>query len=347
MIRKKAISKLLVAMVVVLSSAPAIAQCNYQLVEEAAQQAGSNTVFLRDFKVQLSEASMDDPVPTGRFPVYLNRDVQYRFTVANAADLAGKAHVEIVRRGQVYATNQIPDTSYVQSFDFMCERSATYQILINFGQGNQGCAAVVMSLVLQDSLTYIEPGVPLETDSLETLHLWAENEMQIATPLGANYSVVASASQGAISTKGKYFYVKPEHIGALEIYVRILDIEGKEVEVDTAFYEVELPPLPQIVLPGEQAGTLSLRNIMGQSEVELRQYFNTEKPFYYLKQFAISGDANGFSSLTSYDKFLTAQQVAYIRKLKPGDKIFVVQPKFIDRDKNLHTGGTRQIIIVE
>ena len=93
MIRKMNRKKLWFMLIFLFSGITAYTQCNYQLVEQAAQLAGSNTVYIREFKVRLSEASMDDPVPTGRFPVYLNEGVNYRFTIANAANIEGKAMV--------------------------------------------------------------------------------------------------------------------------------------------------------------------------------------------------------------------------------------------------------------
>lgn len=346
MIRKMNINRFTQVLIFLLIGVSVFAQCNYQLVEEAAQMAGSNTVFLRDFKVRLSEATMDEPLPTGRFPVYLNEGVNYRFTIANADSVNRGTNVELVRRGQVYVSNSGSESN-LNKFDFACERSATYQLQINFGQGKEGCAAVVMSLILDDSLSYIEPGVPLVSDSLETLYLWMENEVQIATTLGADYIVNASVSQGNIQKKGNYFYIEPEHQGKLEVFVEVKDKDGKFMEADTAQYIIERPPLPELVLPNESAASISLREFTGMGDVELVNYIDSEKQFYWLKHFTIANNESGLGSITSYTKGLTIQQINFIRKLKSGDSFYLLQVQFTDSEGNHYISSSKRIFIVD
>jgi hypothetical protein len=325
----------------------AYSQCNYQLVEKAAQLAGSNTVYLRDFKVRLSEATADDPVPTGRFPVYLNQGVNYRFTIANAAEAMGNAHVELIRRGQVLASNSEFDMLNQNSFDFICERSANYQVQVNFGEGKEGCAAIVLSLVLDDSLTYIKPGVPLETDSLETIYLWTENEVQIATTLGKGYTPAATVSQGSITQRGKFFYIEPKEEGQLVLIATILDNEGRVAEGDTLIYKVDYPPYPLIELPGERNGNIDLREFRGFSKVNLFYFNDAHEHIYSLKQFTLSLDRVGVSALQSYSEELTVEQIQFVRQLKPGDSFYITDALVTDPEGQVHRLNSRQIYISE
>lgn len=345
MIRKKIMNKLALALFLLCGGISIYGQCNYQLVEEAAQLAGSNTVYLRDFKVRLENASIDDPVPTGKFPVYLNKGVHYRFTTANSADADGKAYVELIRRGQVYASNH--EEEYAHSFDYTCERSATYQLQINFGEGGEGCAAIVMSLILQDSLTFIEPGVALESDSLETMFLWARNEVQIATTLGSDYTLEVILSQGTYTKEGKAYVIRPKEVGSLDVFVNTYNREGEFVEGDTVTYIVEIPPLPLLTLPNERAGVISLRDIYSRNNVGLEYYVEVDDGTYELVKFTVAKSEISMSELTSYDTQLTLQQVDFIRELKPGDSFYLTNIQFRDVDGKIRTAQNRKIYIID
>jgi hypothetical protein len=322
-------------------------QCNQHLVEIAAEQAGTDAIYIRDFKVKLSVGNMDNPSPTGKFPVFLNKGVNYRFTVANAEEFQGKAIVEIVRRGQTYTGNYNFDTkNYQNSFDFECPQSSTYQILINFGEGKEGCAALVMSMVLQDSMTYIEPGIPAKSDSNGVMYLWADNKMQIASTAGKDAELHVSVSQGSLNKQGKYYIVRPETTGELNVMARVL-LEGKEVEKDSITYRVEIPPLPSVILPGESFGVLYLKNFSGFGQVELSYPVEMDVEPYILKQFSISTDREGFNSIYSNGDKLSPQQINLIRKLKPNDKIYIINTILIDPEGKEHQAVTREILIVE
>lgn len=346
MIRKKILNSLVLALLLVYSGVDVQGQCNYQLVESAAQEAGSNTVYLRDFKVRLADASIDDPVPTGKFPVYLNKGVNYRFTVANSAENNGKALVDLIRRGQVYAANYSTD-GYATSFDFVCEKAATYQMQISFGEGGEGCAAVVMSLILQDTLNYIEPGVPLKSDSLETLHLWIENEIQIATTLQGNYNFDVFVSQGEIVKKGAFYIVKPAEEGELDITVHVLNEAGDIVEGDTVTYFVDKPPLPVLTLPKERVAAISEKDFVGSDEVKLEYFVAHTEDLYLLKRFTIARTEMAVNGLISYDSRLTMEQAEFIRGLKAGDTFYITDIQMVDPDGVAHTAASRRIYITE
>jgi hypothetical protein len=252
-----------------------------------------------------------------------------------------------MRRGQSLASNTDSDTANNTSFDYKCERSATYQVQINFGEGNEGCAAVVLSLILQDSLTYIEPGKPLKSDSAETLFLWVKNELQIATDLGYDFEVEASVSQGEILQEGRFFNIIPAYPGELYVYAKVYNRKRELAESDTILYFVEKPPLPEIVLPSESAQSISLRNFRGRNSVRLSSYQEDSEKVYQLKQFGISGSTNGINELVSFDQKLTYQQVDFIRTLTPGDSFYIINAHFEAPDGNTYTGITKQIFIME
>lgn len=326
--------------------ATVMAQCNQSLVEKAAQKAGSDAVYIRDFKVKLSEGTMDEPSPTGKFPVYLNKGVVYRFSVANAIEFSGKAFVEISRRDQVYAGNYDFTTKiYSETFDFVCDRSTTYQVLINYGDGKEGCSAIVMSMVLQDSMAYIEPGIPAKSDSAGVIYLFADNQMQIASSAGRGATLEVSISQGTIEQKGQYYIAKPVVLGDAWIRVEVKQNQAI-IETDSVLYKVEYPPLPNVVLPDETAGTISLSRFSGLGNVELFGAMDNNE-FYILKEFALAPDNNLVSELLSDGNQLSPQQIFMIKRQNPGSKIFIRNITFIDPSGKMHKGLSREILIKE
>jgi hypothetical protein len=324
-----------------------LAQCNNQLVEKAAAQAGADAVYLRDFKVKLSQGSMDDPSPTGQFAVYLNKGIVYRFSVANDAALSGKAIVEISRRGQAYAGNYNFDSKSIEeTFDFLCERSSTYQILINYGEGKEGCSAVVMAMVLQDSMSYIEPGIPTKSDSAGILYLWMDNKLQVASSVGKDARLEVTVSQGEIRKEGQYYLVRPAVRGELKVNVKVYN-NTVLADSDSVNYTVEYPLLPLLILPDENAGTLSLGTFSGFGNITLLNSDEGEKSPYRLKQFSLSAGIDKFNELISDGDKLSQQQISFIRKLKPQEKLYLQNILFIDPEGKEHKGSVQEIIIQE
>lgn len=306
------------------------AQCNQQLVDKAAELAGTDAIYLRDFKVKLSEGNMDNPTPTGKFPIYLNKGVNYRFTIANAVEFEGKAFIELSRRSQLYAENKpTDDGGYINSFDFPCYRSGTYQLLLNFGTGKAGCAAIVMSMVLQDSMEFIEPGVTPVSDSAETIYLWAANKLQIAYSDTRDADFQVQVSQGTIDRRGQYYLVTPEHKGDLLVKVDVFENDSL-VESDSVLYQVVPPPYPKILFSKGGNFNISKRGIRLLDEVILEYPVELDFTPYTLKSFSLSLDPTGFKREDSNGKKLSLRQIDMINDLNTGDRIYVVDPVFED-----------------
>lgn len=334
------------SMLFMLISAVLYPQCNQQLVEKAAGMAGTDAIYLRDFKVKLSEGNMDEPAPTGKFPVFLNKGVNYRFTVANATEFEGRAYLELSRRGQSYIDNMNPETGqYQNSFDFSCPRSGTYQLLLNFGSGNAGCAAVVMSMILQDSMEYIEPGISTVSDSAETLFLWAENELQIATSEGRDVELRVSVSQGNIKDNGRFYSLKPEHIGELKVKVDVL-VNDTIAESDSVLYQVVYPPLPNIIFPGYNTNSISKRELTFNQGIKLEYPVDIGIEPYVLKNFSVSKERTGFKRETSEGNKLSYRQISIIKETPTGDAIYL-NVTFEDINGKTHTLNMIEYVVRE
>jgi len=61
-----------------------------------------------------------------------------------------------------------------QFFEFACDKSGTYQVLMSFLEGKRGCAIGIMSMILTDSLTTTANISYAGKENLETLYIGLE-----------------------------------------------------------------------------------------------------------------------------------------------------------------------------
>lgn len=124
------------------------AQCNQELVNKCALGVGDNATYLKEFRVKLKAQKRGGPRPTARFTVVLNRDAHYRFSLCRAMDYDGEPILELYDANRMLAsTYDIRTGREVQAFDFICRKSAIYQVFIYFKEGEEGCAVGILSLV--------------------------------------------------------------------------------------------------------------------------------------------------------------------------------------------------------
>lgn len=322
-------------------------QCNQQLVDFAAEKAGTDAIYIRDFKVRLSKGTMDTPSPTGKFPIYLNEGVSYRFTIENAREYSGNAYVELERRGQTYANNySFEGGTIMESFDFECKRSATYQLLINFGDNKEGCAAVVMSLIMKDTIIFIEPDIPFVSDSAETMYLWVKNELQVASSEDRYAEFKIDVSQGSVQKQGRFYIIEPAHTGNLMVKVDVFK-NNKLIESDSLDYEVILPPLPNLGFKGIYTHQIASRDLYRIKEVILNYPVEMDSSIYRLEKFALTESVSSFNRYVSYSGNLTIEQQTFLAKLKPGQSFFLADIIFTDPDGQKHYPAPIRFNVVE
>ncbi len=122
-------------------------QCNEKLIDIAVSQNRGAT-YLKDFKVKLPATPKNKPIAIAKYQIVLNGGNHYRLNIAKASEFEGTPII------QLYEGSKLLGTSYLTSkdkdykmFDFLCQKTATYQIFISFKDGSAGCAAGILSLV--------------------------------------------------------------------------------------------------------------------------------------------------------------------------------------------------------
>lgn len=122
-------------------------QCNEKLIDIAVSQNRGAT-YLKDFKVKLPATPKNKPRAIAKYQIVLNGGNHYRFNVTKAKEFEGIPIIQLFEGSKLLGTSYISskDKDY-KMFDFICQKTATYQIFISFKDGNSGCAAGILSLV--------------------------------------------------------------------------------------------------------------------------------------------------------------------------------------------------------
>jgi len=123
------------------------AQCNKDLVEIAKSKLTDSEVFIKEFKVKLKKADVNDPAPVAKFSQKLEKGHKYRFRIES--DKTENNSNGILR---IFENNEFLGTTYEEkrdechdSFVFVCEKTMEYKLLVTFHNGEAGCAVVVVS----------------------------------------------------------------------------------------------------------------------------------------------------------------------------------------------------------
>jgi len=140
----------LIALVSIMAFVPdkVLGQSGSKLVELCTSTAGDDATYLKDFFVQLDAAGPDGKAPEQRFTMVLSKNTEYRFTVCNAEGSPGKAMVQLYDISKLYASTYNPQTGQsFQSFNFQCQKTGAYHLIVSFLDGKKGSAVVIVSFI--------------------------------------------------------------------------------------------------------------------------------------------------------------------------------------------------------
>jgi hypothetical protein len=118
------------------------------LVSKCAMSAGSNTTYLKDFRVQLGQGSQQAELRYKQvFP--LSKNMRYKFTLCNAENSKGELIMRIKDDAGklVLASFDQKSGKTFPSVEFLCNKTGTYQIYFDFLNFQQGSGVGVISLV--------------------------------------------------------------------------------------------------------------------------------------------------------------------------------------------------------
>ena len=300
-------------------------QCNSRLMERAAAQSGTDALYIRDFRIKLDEGTMKKPSPVGRFQVFLNEGIRYRFNVANATEYEGKAILQLYDRsrmlGSTFDTEQKDDK---QLFDYVCDKTGSYQVLMSFSEGKKGCAVGVMSMVLNDTMTVPErKTAENNSKDMESLYLGIDNELNIAATNIPGGSLQVSISQGTITGSDGRYIARVVKKGIATVRVIALNRKGNVSEKDSMEFMVRDLPLPIATFGGLYQGMISTRDIDRITEIKLEYPFEVGSNLFTITEFSIFKEDNLNRGEVSHSSNLTSSQKILIKNLRVGERFII------------------------
>lgn len=139
---------LLILAVLTLFSGFARGQAADPLVSKCAMNAGPNTTYLKDFRVQLGKGNKQAELRYRQvFP--LSKNMKYRFTLCNADNSQGVLIMRLKdETGRTILQSYDPGSGKTfPSVEFTCKSTGTYQLYFDFIDFSQGTGVGVVSLV--------------------------------------------------------------------------------------------------------------------------------------------------------------------------------------------------------
>lgn len=126
------------------------AQCNQTLVTMCTGELGENTKYLRQYRAKLGKGTAEVKIPVARFSVLLSKGTHYRFKVCSAQDYEGEAILQLFdKEVKLASTYHAESKTNFMQFDFVCNKTAIYDIYISFKDGKPGCAVGILSMVMK------------------------------------------------------------------------------------------------------------------------------------------------------------------------------------------------------
>jgi hypothetical protein len=123
------------------------AQTGEELVNMCTKLSEDAT-YLKDFTVKLSGAAPGEDPPSQKKSLMLRKNTHYRFTICSSRDYPGRGVLKIYSSSKLLASNYVETTGKVfPSVDLKCQKTGPYHIWVEFEDGKEGLAVVVLSFV--------------------------------------------------------------------------------------------------------------------------------------------------------------------------------------------------------
>jgi hypothetical protein len=123
-------------------------QASEQLVTSCVVNAGPNSKYLKDFRIELGKAPIAGDF---RYKAQMSlwKNTKYKFTQCNAQNSKGRLVLTIKDdANKVILNSYDPKTGKIYpDIEFICNKSGIYQLSYDFVDGQQGSGVGVVSMV--------------------------------------------------------------------------------------------------------------------------------------------------------------------------------------------------------
>jgi hypothetical protein len=123
------------------------AQTGEELVNMCTELA-EDAKYLKDYTVKLSGAAPGEDPPSQKKSLMLRKNTQYRFTICSSQDFPGRGILKVYSSNKLLASNYVENTGKMfPSVDIKVQKTGPYHLWVEFEDGKEGLAVVVLSFV--------------------------------------------------------------------------------------------------------------------------------------------------------------------------------------------------------
>ena len=294
-------------------------QCDQSLVEMAISQSGHDVQFIREFKVHLKGGTKKKPLPVAKYTTYLQEGNLYRFNVVNSDAFEGEAIFQLYRRNEKLGSTFNSDLGKDnRQFEYYCDNSGTFELIISFNAGKEGCAVGVLSLVLTDSVIRQK-----ELAEMEIFYTGVENPVSVSFNETTPDSFQISISQGQIFKRDGDWYARVDEEGIATIQVVLFNDRGEVKDSASIDFLVQRLPFPYASLAGMRGGVISKFELTVIQKLEISSPVDFEKFGFKIERFIIYDRDKRYRTYPSSGNYFTATQKSFIAGLANGTRLLI------------------------
>jgi len=318
------------------------AQCDKTLVQKASEQMGKEGVLVRNFKVKLKEGDKRNPSPSSRFSVLMQKDISYRFCIVGATENAESAVLQLYDRSNLLGSTYDFDKTYnAGNFSYQCPRTGDYQVIVTMRNGKAGCAAGIMSMVVDSAFLSSRNQTEEEKDGEEDNILYSgiKNQLEVLTDSLGEGKFDLTIDNGVITYKRGYYYADIDKGNAAKITVKRIGNDGKVLEELVREYKVVPLPAPKVRLGKYKSDFINSFDLTSINRLEVIP------AVYRIVQFYISYSQDPFSGFRSNDEYLTYDQRNFLQNLGSHNRFYIHDIQVENPDGTVVTIGTMEYFL--
>jgi hypothetical protein len=300
------------------------AQCNEEMYQLALSQVGKEVVLVRDFKVKLREGNKRNPSPASKFSVLMQNGITYRFSIAKDKTSTVEPVLQLFDKNELlFTTFDVKQGKSVVNYDYLCNRTGSYQVILSMHENKAGCAIGIMAMVA-DSAFYAQ-GNNRAVDEKYILYAGVETPINYTTDQTAFSRVRVTIDRGEIIEKNSTFYALVPTVGPAKIKITLFNNTDSILENSEQEFKVIDLPEPEVSIrdvDNEYITAVSLGN-------NLRLKITPE--IYQIIEFYIE-DIAPYGSYKSNSEFLTIEMLNFIKSLGPNKPFYLNRIKVAKPD---------------
>lgn len=305
-------------LILILNSNSAFSQCDETLVEKAIRNSGTDVLFIRDFEIKNIKKRVSFLTPVESYELRLNKGLVYRFYVENEENFEAEAIMQIYDDNMLLASTYNFETlTNEKTFDFICEESGNYELVMSFINPAEGCAAGIMSVVITDSLNFED--LIEKTELSNIIYIGVDNFLDIATNEKNAAKIDVKINKGTIEFTNELYKVNVDEEGEIIITATVRDSVGNIVETFTEQFIAKFPKLPRVKFKGNAGGLISKDEIIyGKQTLEFDNKSDFEIVEFTVSRFAYTGGIKAFNT-----NVLSSSQLNLIENLESGETFYI------------------------